>query len=85
VDELHGESETQQSGHAPRSRPEVKNGRQCQRWRTGEAHMRDNPGGEELNAAECVRRRCKKNSPSVLSRISKSYDRGSEVETIQSG
>jgi len=32
--------------------------------------MRDNPGGE-LNSAECVRRRCKKNSPSVLSGMGK--------------
>jgi len=33
--------------------------------------MRDNPEGSELDPAECVRRRCKKNSPSVLSCIGK--------------
>jgi len=63
--------ETQQSGHAPRSGPEVKNGR--------------NGAGE----AEGVRRRCMKNSPSVLSCIGKRTKEGcvhgSEVETVHSG
>jgi len=43
----------------------------------------------ELYPAEGVRRRCKKNSPSVLSRIGKrtreGCDRGSEVETVHGG
>jgi len=51
--------------------------------------MRDNPGGDELDLAKGVHRRCKKNSPSVLSCIGKrtkeSCDRGSEVRTVQSG
>jgi len=50
--------------------------------------MRDNPGGE-LDPAEDVRRRCIKNSPSVLSRIGKrsrkGCDSGSEVGTVHSG
>jgi len=33
--------------------------------------MRENPGGSELDPAEGVRRRCKKNSPSVLSCMGK--------------
>jgi len=37
----------------------------------GEAWMRDNPKGSELDHAESVRKRCKKNSPSVLSCIGK--------------
>jgi len=39
----------------------------CQRWRAGEAQMQDNSEGSELDPADDVRRRCKKNSPSVLS------------------
>jgi len=50
--------------------------------------MRDNLGGE-LNPAEGVRRRCKKNFPSVLSYIGKrtreGCDRGSKVVTVHSG
>jgi len=42
-----------------------------QRWHAVEAQMQDNPEGGELDSAECVRMRCKKNSPSVLSCISK--------------
>jgi len=34
----------------------------CQRCRAGEAQMQDNPEGGELDPAEDVRRRCKKNS-----------------------
>jgi len=45
--------------------------------------MRDNPGREELDLSKGVCRRCKKNSPSVLSCIGKrtreGCDRGSEV------
>jgi len=45
--------------------------------------MQDNPGGGESYPAEGVCRRCKKNSPSVLSCIGKrtreGCDRGSEV------
>jgi len=51
--------------------------------------MRDNPEGGVLNSADCVRRRCKKNSPFILSCIGKrtreDCDRGSEVGTIRSG
>jgi len=53
------------------------------RWRAGEAQMQDNPGRGESDAAEGIRRRCMKNSPSVLSCIGKwtreGCDRGSEV------
>jgi len=45
----------------------------CQRWRVGGAQMQDTPGGDELNLAEGVRRRCKNNSPSVLSCIRTLY------------
>jgi len=52
----------------------------------GEAQMRDNPGGED--PADDVHRRCKKNSPSVLSctgkRTREGCDRGSEVGTVHS-
>jgi len=51
--------------------------------------MRDNPGGGELDPAEGVRRRCKKNFSFVLSYIGKrtreGCDRGSEVGTVHSG
>jgi len=51
--------------------------------------MWDNPKGGESDPAEGVRRRCKKNIPSVLSCIGKRTreccDRGSEVETVHSG
>jgi len=51
--------------------------------------MRDNPEGSELDPADDVRRRYKKNSPSVLScigkRTRKGCDRGSEVWTVHSG
>jgi len=53
-------TETQQSGHAPRSGPVVKNGRICAKDGAGEAQMRDNPGGGELNSAEVVHRRLQK-------------------------
>jgi len=47
--------------------------------------MRDNPEGGELNLAEVVRRRCKKNFSSVLfcigKRTRKGCDRSSVVET----
>jgi len=45
--------------------------------------MQDKPGGGESDHAEGIRRRCKKNFPSVLSCIGKKtregYDRGREV------
>jgi len=48
--------------------------------------MRDSQGGGESYPAEGVRRRCMKNSPSVLCCIGKrtreGCDRGSEVETV---
>jgi len=40
----------------------------CHWWRAGEIQMRDN-SGSELDPANDVRRRCKMNSPSVLSCI----------------
>jgi len=51
--------------------------------------MQDNPGGGELDPAEGIRMRCKKNSPSVLScigrRTKKGCDRGNEIGTVRSG
>jgi len=51
--------------------------------------MRDSQGGGVSDPAERVRKRCMKNSPSVLSCIDKrtieDYDRGSEVETVHRG
>jgi len=51
--------------------------------------MRDYLVRVESDPAEGVRRRCKKNSPSVLSCIDKrkreGCDRGSEVGTVHSG
>jgi len=51
--------------------------------------MWDNQGGGESDLADGARRRCIKNSPSVLSCIGKRTkeggDRGSEVETVHSG
>jgi len=51
--------------------------------------MRDSPEGGESDPAESVRKRCKKNSLSVLSCIGKrtreGCDRGSEVGTVHSG
>jgi len=51
--------------------------------------MRDNPEGSELDLAKGVHRRCKKNSPSVLScidmRTRKGCNRGSEVGTVHKG
>jgi len=60
-------AEIQQSGHASRSGPEVKNGKSSAK---GKAKMRDNPERGELDTADDVHRRCKKNS-SVLSCIDK--------------
>jgi len=55
-----------------------------QRYRAGEAHMRNNPEGGELDPVDDVRRRCKENSP-VLSCIGKrtreGCDHGIEVGT----
>jgi len=51
--------------------------------------MRDNPEGGELDAADDVRRRCKKNSPSVLPCISKrtreGCDYGSKIWAVHNG
>jgi len=60
-------AETQKSGHAPRSGTEIKDGRSSQSEHAGEAVMRDNSEGGELDPAIHGRRRCKNNSPSVLS------------------
>jgi len=50
--------------------------------------MRDNPGGE-LDPADDVHRRCKKNSSSFLfcigKRTKEGCDHGSEVGTVHSG
>jgi len=56
----------------------------------GEPHMRDNPDGSaELDPAVDNRRRCKKNSSSLLSyadkRTKEGCDRDSEVGTVHSG
>jgi len=60
-----------------------------QRWLVGEAQIRDNPEGGELDPADDVCRCCKKNSPYVLSCIGKrtkeGCDRISEVGTVHSG
>jgi len=51
--------------------------------------MRDNPKGRELDPADDVRSRCKKNSTSVLfcivKRTKEGYSRGSEVGIFHSG
>jgi len=61
----------------------------CQRWCAGEVQVQDNPVGDESDPAEGLHRRCKKNSPSVLSCIGKKTregcDCGSEVWTVHSG
>jgi len=91
-------TETQQLGHAPRSGSEVKNGRLSsakdgapERLRCGTiqeevSQILQRPGGSESDPAEGVRRRCKKNSPSVLSYVGKRTreccDRGSEYINI---
>jgi len=82
---------TQQSGHASRpqgldqsSKTEV-----VPKMAHREAQIRDSLERSELDPAEDARRRCKKNSPSVLSCIGKrtrdGCDRGSKVETVYSG
>jgi len=59
------------------------------KWRAGEAPMRESQGRGESGPAEGIRRRCMKNSPSVLSCIGKrtreSCDRDSEVGAVHSG
>jgi len=51
--------------------------------------MGDNPEGDASNPVEGVRRRCMKNSPSVLSCIGKrtreGSDRGSKIGTVHNG
>jgi len=73
-------AKAQQSRHDPRSGPEIKNG--SAENDTGKAQMRDNLEGGKLDSAVEVCKRCK-NSPSVLSCISKrtkeGCNRGSEV------
>jgi len=82
-------TETQQAGHPSRSGPKVKNGNSAKDGApAGEAQMRDNLEGDELDPENDVRRRSKKNFPSVLScignRTKEGCDRGSEVETVHS-
>jgi len=62
-------TETQQSGHTPRSRPEVKNARSGAKYGAPRGSDADNLEGGDLDPADDVRRCCKKNSPSVLSCI----------------
>jgi len=61
-------TETEQSGYAPRSGPEIKNGRSsARRWRAGEARMRDSQGRGKSDPADGVRRRCMKNDmPNIV-------------------
>jgi len=47
----------QQSGHASRSGPEIKDKEVMPKWLTGEAQMRDNPEVGELGPAVDDRRR----------------------------
>jgi len=51
--------------------------------------MRDNPEEGESDPTEGVCRRCKKNSPFVLSytgkRTRESFNRGSKLETVHNG
>jgi len=88
VEELHGDSTVGLEPHPKIWARGQKWKKLCQRWRAGKAQMRDNPGGE-LDPAEGVRRRCKNNSPSVLSCIVKRTreggERGSEVGAVHSG
>jgi len=72
--------ETQQSSHAPWSGPEVKNGSSA---KDGEARMRDSPEGGELDPAEGVRRRCKKNY-SVLSCVVRGQEKAVTVAASDS-
>jgi len=53
--------------------------------RPGEAHKQDNLGGGELDIAEGVRRRYKKNSSGTSKRMREGCDCGSEVWTVCSG
>jgi len=81
---------TQQLGHAQRSGPEGKNGRSSVKDGVLE-RLRCRTIQKEVSyiLQMNVRRRCKKNSPSVLSCISKSTkedcDYGSKVGTVYSG
>jgi len=79
-------TEIQQSGHATRSDQRSKMEEVVPKM----ARRRGSDGGQsKSDPAECVRRRCMKNSPYFLSCIGKSTkegcDRGSEVETVHSG
>jgi len=51
--------------------------------------LQDNSEGAEPDPADCARRRCKKNSPFIVSRIGRKAregcDRGSVVGTVDSG
>jgi len=64
-------AETQQSGHAQRSRPEIKNRRSSAKGDAPEVQTQDYPEGGELDSVVDDRRRCKKNFTSVLSCIGK--------------
>jgi len=82
-------AETQQSGHAPRSGPEIEAGRSSAKDDAPDVQIRDNTEGGELDPAADVRRHCKRNSSSVLSCIDKrtkeGCDRSSEVGAVPGG
>jgi len=83
-------TKTQQSGHAPTSGwIRGQNEEVVPKMAAGEAQMRNSQEGGESDHARGARRRCMKNSPSVLScigkRIKEGCDRGSEVGTVYSG
>jgi len=73
--ELRGD---QQSGNARKSGREIKDGRSTivPKISAGEAQMRDIPEGGELDPAESVRKRYKKNSASVLTCINERTKEG---------
>jgi len=83
AEELH---KAQQSGNAPRSGPDVKNRRSSTKNGTPERLICGTI--QEENPAEDVCRRCKKNSPSILSCIGKKIegcDRGTKVGQFTAG
>jgi len=81
--------ETQKWGHVPRSGLEVKNGESNANDGMPKRLRCDNPRIGELDHAEGVRKRCKKNSSSVISSIGnktrEGCDRYSEGGTVDSG
>jgi len=78
-------TDTQQSGHAPKSVPESKMEEVLPKM----ARRRGSDAGQFrkrwVRSSRGVRRHCKKNSSSVLSCIREGCGRGSEVGTVHSG